>query len=88
MCSYVTEKTTIEGSGKGREGWFQLSHATVYVDHPYFTPLEHTLNIDFIREGAGADKRVAVELSLESARDLVRCIEAALAAAEPHAVHV
>jgi Family of unknown function (DUF6295) len=82
MCSYVTEKTAVQGSGKGPHGWFELSHASVYLDHPYFTPLEHTLNIDFIREDAGARARVAVELSPDSARALVRCIEAALAAAE------
>jgi len=82
MCSYVTEKTELEGSGKGPDGWFALSHAKVYLDHPYFTPLEHTLNIDFIREDAGASARVAVELSPDSARALVRCIEAALAAGE------
>jgi hypothetical protein len=80
MCSYVTEKTAVEGSGKGPDGWFSLSHASVYLDHPYHTPLEHTLNIDFIDESAGASRRVAVELSSQSARALVRCIEAALAA--------
>ena len=82
MCSYVTVKTEVQGSGKGANGWFELSHATAYLDHPYFTPLEHTLNIDFIREDAGAQARVAVELSPESARALVRCIETALASAE------
>ena len=54
----------------------RLDHATVYLDHPYFTQLEHTLNIDFA-DDAGA--RVAVELSPESARALVRSIEEALA---------
>jgi hypothetical protein len=82
MCSYATEKTAVEGSGKGADGWFGLSHATVYFDHPYHTPLEHTLNIDFNNESRGPGARVAVELSAASARDLVRCIEAALAAAE------
>jgi Family of unknown function (DUF6295) len=85
MCTYGTEKTGVEGSGKGPRGWFRLSHANVYLDHPYFTPLEHTLNIDFVDAEAGPDARVAVELSPESARQLVRCIEAALAAANPAA---
>ena len=76
MCSYITVKTDVEGSGKGAGGWFRLDHATVYLDHPYFTQLEHTLNIDFAND-AGA--RVAVELSPESARALVRSIEEALA---------
>jgi hypothetical protein len=82
MCSYVTEKTPVEGSAKGPDGWFGLSHAVAYLDHPYHTPLEHTLNIDFIDEARGAGARVAVELSAGSARALVRCIEAALAAGD------
>lgn len=81
MCSYVTERTQVTGSAKGAAGWFRLSHATVYYDHPFHTPLEHSLNIDFADESAGPSARVAVELSPESARQLVRCIEAVLAAA-------
>lgn len=76
MCSYVTEKTEVIGSGKGTHGWFALSHAQVYFDHPYFTQLEHTVNIDFVDDNAGS--RVAVELSPESARALIRSIEAVL----------
>lgn len=81
MCSYVTEKATVTGSGKGPAGWFELSHATVYLDHPYFSPLEHTLNIDFINEAAGPAARVAVELSPDSAKELVALIQAVLSAA-------
>jgi hypothetical protein len=82
MCSYITLKTSVTGSGKGPRGWFPLSHASIYFDHPYHTPLEHTLNIDFIDESSGADARVAVELSAESARRLVESIQAALSAGE------
>jgi hypothetical protein len=78
VCTYVTEKAVVSGSAKGPQGWFRLSHATVYVDHPYFTPLDHTLNIDFIDETAGPSARVAAELSPDSARALIACIEAAL----------
>jgi hypothetical protein len=79
MCSYATQKTAIAGSGKGPTGWFSLGSATVYFDHPYHAPFEHTLNIDFANEQLGPSSRVAVELSAESARELVRCIQAALA---------
>jgi Family of unknown function (DUF6295) len=85
MCSYVTERAKVSGSGKGPEGWFPLTHATVYFDHPFHAPYEHTLNIDFTNEDRGPSCRVAVELSAESARELVRCIEAALVAAGPAA---
>ena len=81
MCSYVTERSVVTGSAKGSSGWFRLSHATAYFDHPYFSPDEHTLNIDFVNESEGPSARVAVELTAGSARELVRCIESALASA-------
>lgn len=79
MCSYVTEKTAVAGSAKGPKGWFTLSTAVVSLDHPCFTPLERTLNIDFRDDASGPEARVAIELSPESARALITCIEAALA---------
>lgn len=87
MCTWITQRSSITGSGKGAGGWFPLSHATVYFDHPFHAPLDHTLNIDFVNEAAGPGARVAVELSAESARALVRDIESALEAGEAaHAV--
>ena len=85
MCSYVTVPAQIAGSAKGPDGWFGVTSASVYFDHPYHAPFEHTLNIDFIDPAQGPGARVAVELSAASARELVRCIEAALAAAGPAA---
>jgi hypothetical protein len=85
MCSYVTEKAAVTGSGKGADGWFGLTHVMAYFDHPYHSTGEHTLNVDFLNEAAGPSARVAVELTAESARELVRCIEAALDAAGPAA---
>ena len=82
MCTYVTEKAEMFGSGKGPEGWFKLDTANVYFDHPFHAPLEHSLNIDFVNEAAGSPTRVAVELSAESARRLIESIQAALAAGE------
>jgi hypothetical protein len=83
MCTYTTEKIEITGSGKGAAGWFGLSDATVYYDHPVHAMAEHTLNIDFRNPGKGPSARVAVELTAESARALVSAIEAALAAVPP-----
>ena len=83
MCTYNTENVEITGSGKGAQGWFPLSDATVYFDHPVHAMAEHTLNIDFRNPGKGPSARVAVELTAESARALVGAIEAALAAVPP-----
>jgi hypothetical protein len=81
MCSYVTVPAELSGSAKGPDGWFSVTAASVYFDHPFHAPLEHSLNIDFVDPERGPSARVAVELSAASARELVRCIEAALEAA-------
>ena len=43
---------------------------------------EHAVSIDFVNYDRGVGARVAVELTAESARELVRVIEAALSASE------
>ena len=79
MCTYIIEKTPLEGSGKGANGWFSVTDAMVYYDHPFHAPMDHTLNIDFVNGTEGLGARVAVELTAESARALVEKINAALA---------
>ena len=86
MCTYLTEKVGVTGSGKGANGWFTLSEASVYFDHPVHAPAEHTLNIDFLNPGTGPSARVAVELTAESARALAEAIQATLASAPPRLV--
>ena len=83
MCTYLTEKFAVDGSGKGAHGWFPVTEATVYVDHPQHHPQEHTVNVDFLNPGRGPSARVALELTEESALALVEAIRAALAAAPP-----
>ena len=76
MCSYITEKAAIMGSAKGRRGWMSVDTAVVYYDHPTHVPLDHALNIDFV--DSKSHERVAVELSADSARELIARIQAAL----------
>ena len=83
MCTYITEKLGVDGSGKGAAGWFPLTEASVYFDHPQHARAEHTLNIDFLDPGRGPSARVAVELTADSARALAAAIESALAAVPP-----
>ena len=82
MCTMIVEKVNIDGSGKGTSGWFRLEQANVSFDHPFHAPFEHALNIDFVNESQGTSARVAVELSEEAARELVRTILAVLDQAE------
>jgi len=81
VCTYSTEHVPATGSGKGAEGWFRLTEVSVYLDHPAHAMADHTLNIDFADPAKGPAARVAVELTAETARALVRAIETTLAAA-------
>lgn len=81
MCTYQTTTVTVEGSGKGAGGWFRVTDATVYFDHPVHARPDHTLNIDLINPSRGPSARVAVELDPTSARDLAEAILATLASA-------
>ena len=78
----IVEQVAVSGSGKASSGWFPLEQANVSYDHPFNAPLEHALNIDFVNEAMGPGARVAVELSEEAARDLVKTILAVLDRAE------
>jgi hypothetical protein len=82
MCTMIVEKADVVGSGRGASGWFAVRQVNVSYDHPYHAPLEHALNLDFVNEAQGPGARVAVELSPESARNLVEAILAALGRAE------
>ncbi len=82
MCTMIVEKVRIEGSGKGKNGWFKLDGANVSYDHPFDAPFEHALNIDFVNGTQGPSARVAVELSGSAARELVKTILAVLDRAE------
>jgi hypothetical protein len=74
MCTYQTTTLAVAGSGKGAQGWFPVSDATVYFDHPVHASADHTLNIDLINPSRGASARVAMELDPDSARALAEAI--------------
>jgi hypothetical protein len=74
MCTYQTITVSMRGSGKGPQGWFPVSDATVYFDHPVHAADEHTVNIDLINPGRGPADRVAMELDQASARALADAI--------------
>jgi len=83
MCTYQTTTVALEGSGKGATGWFPVTDATVYFDHPVHARPDHTLNIDLINPSRGAGARVAVELDPVSARALAETILHTLATVPP-----
>ncbi len=86
MCTMIAHQVKIEGRGKSGTDWIEVREAYVSYDHPYDLPLEHALNIDFVNEAVGPSARVAVELSVDAARQLVKTIQAVLAQADERGV--
>ena len=79
MCSYIVEKAKLIGTAKGPNSrWMKVDTANVYYDHPYEAQLDHALCVDFVCEKDGGRERVAIEISRESALDLIEKIQAAL----------
>ncbi len=74
MCTYITERLTVDGTGKGPAGWFPVTNATVYFDHPVSAPFDHALTIDVLNPAQGPAARVSVELDSHSARALAHAI--------------
>ncbi len=84
MCTNILERAPLTGSGRGREGWFKLAEVSVSYDHPFDVDLEHAVNIDFTNESSGVAARVAVELTIDSAKELVKVLLAAVDRAEQY----
>jgi len=82
MCTSIVEVVGAEGCGKGVDGWFDLTHSVVSYDHPHHALLEEAITIDFVNAALGPGTRVAVELTLESAKELSGALIRAIAAAE------
>jgi hypothetical protein len=78
MCSYIVEKTAVTGSAKAAGAWTPVTDAVVSVDHPFHATLDHALIVDFVNRGRPVSERIALELSVASARELVACMQTAL----------
>jgi hypothetical protein len=82
MCTSIVEVVGADGAGKGEGGWFTLTHSVVSYDHPHHALLEEAITIDFVNPALGPGARVAVELTLEAAKELSAALAKAIAAAE------
>jgi hypothetical protein len=82
MCTSIVEIVEAAGAGKSGDGWFDLTHSVVSYDHPHHALLEEAITIDFVNRALGPGARVAVELTLEAAKELNGALARAIAAAE------
>jgi Family of unknown function (DUF6295) len=82
MCTSIVEIVDADGMGKGEAGWFKLTRSVVSYDHPHHALLEEAINIDFMNPALGPGARVAVELTLEAAKELSAALARAITQAE------
>ena len=82
MCTSIVEIVGAAGAGKSGDGWIELTHSVVSYDHPHHALLEEAITIDFVNAALGPGARVAVELTLEAAKELSGALLRAIAAAE------
>ena len=87
MCTSIVEIVAADGMGKGDDGWFKLTHSVVSYDHPHHALLEEAIIIDFMNPALGPEARVAVELTLEAAKQLSAALTRAVEAAEIEESH-
>lgn len=82
MCTSIVEIIRAEGAGVSEGGWIPVTSAVVSYDHPHHALLEDAITIDFVNRDLGPGARAAVEITLESAKELAAALARAIAAAE------
>jgi hypothetical protein len=82
MCTSIVEIVGCAGAGKTGDGWIELTNAVISYDHPHHALLEEAITIDFVNRALDPSARVAVELTLEAAKELSGALVRAITAAE------
>jgi hypothetical protein len=82
MCTSIIEIARAEGMAKRGDEWFELSQAVVAYDHARHALLGDVITLDFFNTELGTGARAAVEITLESAKELRAALDRAIAAAE------
>ena len=82
MCTSIIEIARAEGMAKRGDEWFPLSRSVVAYDHARHANLGDVITLDFTNTALEVGARAAVELTLETAKELRAALDRAIAAAE------
>lgn len=82
MCTSIVEIAPAEGMAKRGTEWFDVNQSVVAYDHARHACLGDVITLDFINTELEPGARAAVELTLESAKELREALDRAIAAAE------
>jgi hypothetical protein len=82
MCTSIVEIVRADGMAKRGDEWFALTQAVVAYDHARHAPLADVITLDFLNAGLEPGARAGIELTLDSAKELLAALGRAIAAAE------
>ncbi len=82
MCTSIVEVVRAEGMAKRGEDWFEVNQSVVAYDHARHANLGDVITLDFTNTTLEPGARAAVELTLETAKELRAALDRAIAAAE------
>jgi hypothetical protein len=82
MCTSIVELAPAEGMAKRGDEWFEVNQTVVAYDHARHANLGDVITLDFFNRELSPDHRAAVELTLETAKELRAALDRAIAAAE------
>ncbi len=82
MCTSIIEIARAEGMAKRGDEWFPLTQTVVAYDHARHAHLGDVITLDFVNGGLDPGARAAVELTLDTAKELRAALDRAIAAAE------
>ncbi len=82
MCTSIVEVVRAEGMAKRGEDWFEVNQSVVAYDHARHANLGDVITLDFTNTEMEPGARAAVELTLETAKELRAALDRAIAAAE------
>ena len=88
MCTSIIEIARDKGMAKRGDQWFLLTRSVVAYDHARHAHLGDVITLDFYNTDLDAGARAAVELTLETAKELRAALDRAIAAADDEEAEV
>ena len=82
MCTSIVEVIPADGMAKRGDEWFSLTQAVVAYDHARHAPHADVITLDFFNAALEPGARAGIELTLESAKELLAALDRAITAAE------
>ena len=74
MCTMISQKAIVKGSGKKTNNWIPIDSCDIYYDHSTYVDCEHSITLSFKNEMNPIDSRITVEITPESAQDIIKKI--------------